>query len=636
MNISQSTVPPAKYITGVVLKKNDKKKLGISFVSKPDDKDVYIRKVKGKFRKYTDLVPCLKVLSVNGQMVSTAMEAADIIRQTPNGQHVQVIAGGSCTVLKKESRFSSSSSLGISLEQIPQRKDLVRISSIDRGNCLLSGLEVGNILLSINGRSITSVSQASLLLRVNKSLTLISVRPQSCHEGLPLKPTLEQQLQILDKQDYDYDDDYSERAAAVLGELHLLPPQHDDQEQRTALGELHALPPQHDDQEQEMVLQQDPPTSEEDERLTEKQHPTTETHSLPLNEENLRRQHQDEQEHLPEHPRAESRISIASSDASGLPDAILNLQTQNHLKDEALASFLSGLGGPMNVRPLLFTEERDEAQELEDEEDLQSFLTLDTKEEEEEEEEDTVVGEFEYFSTKNIFNESLNFFRSMETVVIETKKTKKKQERQPQEEEEEQGRQEGEGEEEKEEQEQEQVRQEGRGEEGEEEKEEYPSLFVADEDGVADEDEDYEVELVVEEQPRAIKTERVWVPEKPPAQVHIHHLEEDSHSFLTEEEKDEYILETLRVPLPTSKQARTPKSTPKANKKSQSPMVLQDEEDDYTIVGETEYTPSRSIFTKGYKLFQEFVFDAASCEKPSNRYNTYDDTTPMTIISSYS
>jgi hypothetical protein len=727
MSISQSIVPPAKYITGVVLKKNDKKKLGISFVSKPDDKDVYIRKVEGKFRKYTNLVPCLKVLYVNGQMVFTAMEAADIIRQTPNGQHVQVIAGGSCTELKKESRFSSSSSLGISLEQVPEQKDLVRISSVDRGNYLLSGLEVGNILLSINGRSITSVSKASLLLRVNKSLTLISVRPQSYHgglPGLPLKPTLEQQLQLLDN--HDYEDDSSERPVAALGELHLLPPQHDDQEQRIVLQqdpptfeederltekqhlttethslplptfeederltekqhlttETHSLPLPTFEEEERLTEKQHLttethslplptfeeerltekqhlttethslplPTFEEDERLTEKQHlttethslplptfeeerltekqhlttethslplptfeederlvekqyPTTETHSLPLNEENLRLQHQDEQEHLPEHPRAETRISIASSDASGLPDVILNLQTQNDLRDEALASLLGGLA---DVRPLLFTEERGERQELEDDEDLQSFLTEDTKEEEGEEE-DTVEGEFEYFPTKNIFNESMNFFRAMETVVIEAKKEKKEQERQPEEEEQQQQGREGGG--------------------GEEEKEEYPALFVA------DEDEDNEEELVVEEQARAIETDHVCVPEQPPAQVHIHHFEEEEQSFLTEEEKDEFIIETL--PLPRSKLARTPRSTPKANnrkknrtktaKKSQSPIVLQDEEDDDTIVGETEYTPSRSIFTRGFKLFQEFVFDAASCEKPSSRYNTYDD-----------
>jgi hypothetical protein len=656
MSISQSIVPPAKYITGVVLKKNDKKKLGISFVSKPDDKDVYIRKVEGKFRKYTNLVPCLKVLYVNGQMVFTAMEAADIIRQTPNGQHVQVIAGGSCTELKKESRFSSSSSLGISLEQVPEQKDLVRISSVDRGNYLLSGLEVGNILLSINGRSITSVSKASLLLRVNKSLTLISVRPQSYHgglPGLPLKPTLEQQLQLLDN--HDYEDDSSERPVAALGELHLLPPQHDDQEQRIVLQqdpptfeederltekqhlttETHSLPLPTFEEDERLTEKQHLttethslplptfeeerltekqhlttethslplPTFEEDERLVEKQYPTTETHSLPLNEENLRLQHQDEQEHLPEHPRAETRISIASSDASGLPDVILNLQTQNDLRDEALASLLGGLA---DVRPLLFTEERGERQELEDDEDLQSFLTEDTKEEEGEEE-DTVEGEFEYFPTKNIFNESMNFFRAMETVVIEAKKEKKEQERQPEEEEQQQQGREGGG--------------------GEEEKEEYPALFVA------DEDEDNEEELVVEEQARAIETDHVCVPEQPPAQVHIHHFEEEEQSFLTEEEKDEFIIETL--PLPRSKLARTPRSTPKANnrkknrtktaKKSQSPIVLQDEEDDDTIVGETEYTPSRSIFTRGFKLFQEFVFDAASCEKPSSRYNTYDD-----------
>lgn len=652
MSTNQSSrIARVNYITGVVLKKNDKRKLGISFVSKPEDRVVYIRKVKGQFRKHTNLVPCLKVLSINGKMVFTSMEAADIVRKTPHGQHVQVIAEGSCTELKKTSRFSSTRSLGISLEQVPQRKDLVRVAGVDEENHRLSGLEVGSILMSINGRSIRSVSQANLLLRINKSLTLVSV--QCFNGGIAPKLTLEQQLLILNRQGHG--DDTSLQPVVPPSELQALTRKRNDEKQRIIL-----------EQEEKRQLQQHPQQKrqqrqqvecKEEERLVKKQEKVMEAPSMllqlpsePEHDEAIAEEaHQQlqgkEQEEEPavEHSFGiETLISIASSDASGLPDVILNLQAQDDLKDEALASLL---GGPSEARPFLSLEEKEqELQGDDDDEDLRSFLTNETKEQDffTFENEETFVGEIEDISTENLFSKSMNFFRTMEKEVIDTKKVGEEQK--SSEEEEEQKGEEPAAEEQK-----------GQGEEqkGELPAEEFPSLFVAtfdDEDcahqlavasepfeekqgvDLVQEEEEVVVEVVAPHQqplptpPATVEQKAEDVPKHLPAQVHVHHIEEDLNSFLTEEKDEQFVVETLLNPKKSNKTAPR-KVNDNRNKQTVRRQEEEEEEkgDDDTVVGETHYSSSDSIFTKGFKLFHAFVVDATSCEKASRRYNTYDD-----------
>eukprot|EP00980_Cylindrotheca_fusiformis_P015794 scaffold4590_cov112-Cylindrotheca_fusiformis.AAC.12 len=405
------SIPIHTYISGAVLKKNNKRRLGISFVSRPEDKVVYIRRVTGAFRKYTDLVPCLKILSVNGQNVSTASDAEDIIRNAPIGLHVQVIAEGCCTKLIKSSRFASCSSLGISLEQVVGRKDLVRVSNVQgaKQHLMLSGLQVGSILISINGRSITSVSQAKWLLRLHKKLTLVSVQ-SFCDAKLP-RPTLEQHLRRLDSQSCEEDKVVVDPAVSLIESItrHRRFLEQQQEDQRAALQQQQQKEQTYRPKQQQQQRQQEQDT----EAIVSDDDPEEEVET-PISMHYYRRQQQQRQQQQQKQYYIDKDGFSVCSDESGLPDAVLNLQIQDELRDEALASFLDGQSEllpnfdfwygeqqqqqrpPKNISPKIFNDDDDDT----DADDLLSFLSKDSKDRELAVFEDTeLAGEVEYLTT---------------------------------------------------------------------------------------------------------------------------------------------------------------------------------------------------------------------------------------------
>jgi hypothetical protein len=171
------------WIQGIVPKTSHHQRLGISFRSNTDG--VFISKIQGKFKKYTDLVPGLKLLQVDGKEVRTALEAATVIRNVKVGDNIVLLADGHLFKAKKRrNRFSFSlkkkDSFGIQLEEIPGRSDLIRIARLE-GNRFVGGFEsmpsVGSIVLSLNGRPVKSVLMANLMMKMSKRLTLVTQSP---------------------------------------------------------------------------------------------------------------------------------------------------------------------------------------------------------------------------------------------------------------------------------------------------------------------------------------------------------------------------------------------------------------------------------------------------------------------------
>lgn len=171
---------PVDWIRGAVFKEKDgERKIGISFRNTAE-KGVYISKIKGQFKKYTDLVPGLRVLKVNGHDVETAEDAMSIINDAEKGSLLVIIAEGFCHHVTKR-RFGSPS---MQIKEMPIEKGstapgkskVIQVSKCEQ-NGIFAGVPVGNILISLNGKPVNSLSATKIRMKMAKQITLVSVRP---------------------------------------------------------------------------------------------------------------------------------------------------------------------------------------------------------------------------------------------------------------------------------------------------------------------------------------------------------------------------------------------------------------------------------------------------------------------------
>ena len=171
---------PVDWIRGAVFKDKDgERKIGISFRNTAE-KGVYISKIRGQFKKYTDLVPGLRVLKVNGHDVETAENAMSIINDAAKGSLLVIIAEGFCHHVTKR-RFGSPSMQikEMSIKKgstAPGNGKVIQVSKCEQ-NGIFAGVPVGNILISLNGKPVNSLSATKIRMKMAKQITLISVRP---------------------------------------------------------------------------------------------------------------------------------------------------------------------------------------------------------------------------------------------------------------------------------------------------------------------------------------------------------------------------------------------------------------------------------------------------------------------------
>lgn len=451
MDHSHSTIGNVPGISGTVVKKSNKD-LGISFLDHPSEDVVYIHKVKGTFRKHTMLASGLRVTHVNGLIVFTAAEAMKLIRKTQIGASVQVIAAGKYIETKKPKRSifrssstassdsgSSSTPLGIHLRSLPGRLGLVQITKVDN---LLSEVPIGHILVSINKKPIRSVKKAHWYIRTSSSsrvkLVTTSVHSFSCVSPggvveAAVSPIMDHDSVNAfhpDMQEEEEDPFFAPLSAAWTPSLE----QQLDQLDSTEFAERQRQQQQKSssqDVETDTILNQYEEDSILREYRVQRQNTGDSNHSSLL----LRNHSHDNDDAAP--PKRSSDIletiatdengdyvfeddpiirlpsslqqsvrslstmntnlgsTVSSAAASGLPDMIMNLQTQNDLMDEAMGSFLSGQPGEnamqandhddnMNAKgsaasiPFIFVDSASDSDDEENKEaeDLTAFLTM--------------------------------------------------------------------------------------------------------------------------------------------------------------------------------------------------------------------------------------------------------------------
>jgi len=170
-------------ITWVVKKTTPSTKVGLTFASV--GKVVAIKSVSGRAAKVTDLVPGLRVLEVNGTTVSGAKQACEIIRKAPVGD-IRVTTGGQHHSAVRISEEKA----GFTIGQFKAKADFILLTQVDPSG-LFPDVPKGHFLWSVNGKRMKTVKQAVKVLRGEKSLAVVVVRPEDLGYDLGvLKPTL--------------------------------------------------------------------------------------------------------------------------------------------------------------------------------------------------------------------------------------------------------------------------------------------------------------------------------------------------------------------------------------------------------------------------------------------------------------
>jgi PDZ domain-containing secreted protein len=165
-------------ITWVIRKKEPSSKVGIKFRSQK--KRVTIAEVTGRAAEFTDLVPDLKVLEVNGEDVQSASECCKIIREAPAG-NIRVVTEGKHHTATK---LSKNQYCGFEVQPNLTTKNYVEISRVDPDG-MFPDLVSGHFVWSINGFKITNVMQAIKLLKSKSTIKLVAVDPEKLKNVAP-------------------------------------------------------------------------------------------------------------------------------------------------------------------------------------------------------------------------------------------------------------------------------------------------------------------------------------------------------------------------------------------------------------------------------------------------------------------
>lgn len=165
-------------ITWVIRKKQPTDKIGLKFRSK--DGKVEILEVTGRAKKKTDIIPGLFVEKVNGQKVQRATEASEIVAQAQ--EEVRIVTNGKHHSQQKVGKEVA----GISIRGSVDHPHMIELNKVNPSG-MFPDLIPGHILMSINGKKITSVVQAIRLLRTRDNLRLVVVDPAYLEGGEPEK-----------------------------------------------------------------------------------------------------------------------------------------------------------------------------------------------------------------------------------------------------------------------------------------------------------------------------------------------------------------------------------------------------------------------------------------------------------------
>jgi PDZ domain-containing secreted protein len=152
-------------MTGFVFKKTQDERLGVGF--RDTNNGVVLGKLVGRFESETELVSGLKVLHVNGNPVDSAQQAAILVRSVGANEAVSVAVDGMCVQANKKRR---SDKPGISLEQMPNGGIKIQDVSI-KG--YFPTLQPGQTLLAINGKTVSTMKEATKVLNQSKQLSLV-------------------------------------------------------------------------------------------------------------------------------------------------------------------------------------------------------------------------------------------------------------------------------------------------------------------------------------------------------------------------------------------------------------------------------------------------------------------------------
>ena len=164
-----------EHITGVLYKKSKADRLGI-FIAQEGPHAV-IHAVQGQTQQRTDLVPRLRVVQVNGVPILAAAQALTLLRDAPAGE-VFIVAEG---CVRKAHKHRAKDKAGITLQQVEDRNDLVRITKVSPDGLFPTLPTANQILVAVNGHTVTSAEQALKLLK-EKELTIVTVNAQQFEE----------------------------------------------------------------------------------------------------------------------------------------------------------------------------------------------------------------------------------------------------------------------------------------------------------------------------------------------------------------------------------------------------------------------------------------------------------------------
>jgi len=157
-------------ITWILKKPKEDSKSGLTFSSK--DNTVILKAVDGRASQKTNLTSGLEVLSVAGKDVVTATQAVKAFASAPVGP-VKIVTVGSHHSAKKR---TTDEKAGFAIREYHQDNKLIQIYKVNP-NGMFPDLQAGQLLWSINGKRITSVSQGIKLMRNKKVLNLVVVDP---------------------------------------------------------------------------------------------------------------------------------------------------------------------------------------------------------------------------------------------------------------------------------------------------------------------------------------------------------------------------------------------------------------------------------------------------------------------------
>ena len=139
-------------INGTVHKENADTKMGIAFAQVKESNVMTIKYIReGGLFASTDLSAGLEVVTINGEKVSglSVKEAADLLRNSPAGSDVSVVAKGILGQVEKESKDTK---CGISLLRDAETNNMMVKSLAEDGLFSQTNIKVGQKIVSINGQ----------------------------------------------------------------------------------------------------------------------------------------------------------------------------------------------------------------------------------------------------------------------------------------------------------------------------------------------------------------------------------------------------------------------------------------------------------------------------------------------------